>query len=532
MKSLFIKTLFFLSFIFCLFPSKTDAQHTADIASMNWGKPYRVSKNTSLSKIVAVTPWGFYALRKRKGSLLTKDRIFLELYDSKMNLKRAAELNLNQKGESRSYENIVMLGENLFLLTTYYDSQEDKNKLFYQKIDNNTLAISGELRQIGEIPSTKKGNPGSFDLKVSSDSSRVLIYNQLPYKKGDPERFTLRVFDNEFNELWSKEIALPYGDASFSVEKYRIDKQGNVYLMGARYTSSKKVGKRTAFHYVILSYSQQGEEVQEYHIDLEDKFITDLTFKVGDDGDLVCSGFYSERGTYSIKGTYFFRLDTDTKEVYSINLKPFDFDFLTQYMSEGTREKARRAERAGDTERQAELFQFLLRDIVLRSDGGALLIAEQYFIFRRYYRSYGGSSSRDYYYNYNDLVIVNIQPTGEIEWAVRIPKRQSTLNDLGLYSSYSMAIVQDRIYLLYNENPKNFDFTSRRSRPHNFNGLGSVVSAAEVKKDGTMSTYPLFSNRDVKIITRPKVCRQTGKKEILIYGEWGREYRFGKLQFN
>ncbi len=211
MKSLFIKTCFFLSFIFCLFPSKTDAQYTSDIASMNWGKPYRVSKNTSLSKIVAVTPSGFYALRKRKGSLLTKDRIFLELYDSKMNLKRAAELNLNQKGESRSYENIVMLGENLFLLTTYYDSQEDKNKLFYQKIDNNTLAISGELRQIGEIPSTKKGNPGSFDLKVSSDSSRVLIYNQLPYKKGDPERFTLRVFDNKFNELWSKEIALKPG---------------------------------------------------------------------------------------------------------------------------------------------------------------------------------------------------------------------------------------------------------------------------------------------------------------------------------
>ncbi len=41
----------------------------------------------------------------------------------------------------------------------------------------------------------------------------------------------------------------------------------------------------------------------------------------------------------------------------------------------------------------------------------------------------------------------------------------------------------------------------------------------------------LFENREANIITRPKICRQIGKKEMAVYGERGRYSRFGKLKF-
>jgi hypothetical protein len=58
-----------------------------------------------------------------------------------------------------------------------------------------------------------------------------------------------------------------------------------------------------------------------------------------------------------------------------------------------------------------------------------------------------------------------------------------------------------------------------------------VITLAEVTKDGELSIYPLQSNRDADVLTRPKISKQIGRKEMAIYGEWGRTYRFGTIEF-
>jgi hypothetical protein len=180
------------------------------------------------------------------------------------------------------------------------------------------------------------------------------------------------------------------------------------------------------------------------------------------------------------------------------------------------------------------LLNYALDDLILRSDGGALLIAEQYFVRQYAVRDFwdprfGSTIRYDYYYNYNDIIIVNIKPTGEIEWATRIPKIQETINDGGYYSSYSKAIVRDKIYFIYNDNNRNFSKDSERI--YNFNGRNSVIAVTEVSIDGSTRKFPLFSNRDAGVITRPKICKQVGLRKMVIFGERGRTYRFGDLSF-
>jgi hypothetical protein len=172
----------------------------------------------------------------------------------------------------------------------------------------------------------------------------------------------------------------------------------------------------------------------------------------------------------------------------------------------------------------------------MRTDGGAVLVAEQYYVYEQSYYSYWDRSTRfNYFYHYNDILIINIKPTGEVEWASRIPKRQETMNDGGYYSSYAMATVKDRFYFIYNDNPRNFDPQvqngNRRNR-FNYNGRYSVVSLSEVRIDGSVRTMPLFTNRDADVITRPKICRQSGSRNMLVYGERGRNFRFANLAFD
>ena len=139
----------------------------------------------------------------------------------------------------------------------------------------------------------------------------------------------------------------------------------------------------------------------------------------------------------------------------------------------------------------------------------------------------------EYYYNYNDIIVVNIQPDGEIEWTARIPKKQISRNDGGYYSSYSVSIVRDKIYFIYNDTEENYIQNERIKQTYEFKGGSkrSLIAVAEISRNGSVDIFPLFKNRDADIITQPKMCKQVGKKNMIIYGEKGRTYRFGSVEF-
>jgi hypothetical protein len=92
-----------------------------------------------------------------------------------------------------------------------------------------------------------------------------------------------------------------------------------------------------------------------------------------------------------------------------------------------------------------------------------------------------------------------------------------------------MAIVRDKICFVYNENGKNFG-AKKNNRRYRFNGSNSVLALTEVGMDGTVNTYPIGSNREQGIITRPKVCKQIGKRDMVIFGERGKRFKFGGLE--
>ena len=550
-----IKLLFITVFLgtFSLLTGQSNAP-----ADIQWGNDYTEPNNTFASKIIGLRPNGFYLLREKVlNNPEARPRAWVEIYDEKMNLKKSVEQDLKYKGKQRDFEDVLYFGGELYLLTSFNNSAKKKNYLFKQKLSNRSLIPSKKLEMICETVARNKEVEGSFSSHISKDSTHLLIYNDLPYKKTEPEQFGFRVFDQNFEKVWEKDVILPYPNNQFTVEEYQVDDFGNVHLLGVLYTDQAKWRRRGSptYQYVILSYLENGDRVEEFRVDLDQKFVTDLTFRVAKSGTLICSGFYSEKGTYSIKGAYYFRLDPQTREINNQNFQPFEFDFLTEFMSDKKKEKAKEAERRNDVQRTAELFDYSLDELILRSDGGAVLVAEQFYIqqdrfdnfnnpygafgygLNPYYspfyaNRFGNGFQTDYYYNYNDIIVVNIRPTGEIEWAARIPKRQETRNDGGYYSSYAMSIVRDKLYFIYNDNPRNFNEARRNSnRIYNYNGSDSVISLAQINIKGEVNTFPLAYNKDQGVMTRPKMCKQIGKKEMAIFGERGRGYRFGKLIF-
>ncbi len=513
-------------------------QNQSNKVDIKWGNEIKSSRKKTLSGIVAHDESGFYAIQKeRKGLLGLSFDLSIDHYDNNANQTKSIDLKLGDGKKEMIYENILQIKDNLFLFTTYQDQKTKMNSLFVQTIDKNSLLPNSDAKKIAEIDysGNRKSNSGEYSIGTSRDGSKILVFYNQPYDKGEKEKFGFSVFDITMNLIWSKNIVLPYNDELFDIEKKKVDNQGNIYLLNAVYKEKrrKKRHGEPNYQYTILSFKKDIENAEEYPIDLPGKFITDMQFSITDNQDFVCIGFYSDKGTFSIKGTYYVSIDGKTKEIKSQSFKEFSIDVLRENLTERQQKKLDKKIEKG---KQVELYEYDLHEVIHRDNGCTTLVGEQYYVdIVTTTQTIGNTTTTTttFYYNYNDIIVVNIDPKGQIEWVKKIPKRQVTTNDGGFYSSYVMSITNDKLYFIFNDNPKNLlESTTDSKKFATFsNQKGSVAVLVEVDKDGNYKKEPLFKTVDAEVMIRPKVCEQISSNEMILFGQRKKAERFARLTF-
>lgn len=253
-----------------------------------------------------------------------------------------------------------------------------------------------------------------------------------------------------------------------------------------------------------------------------------MKIAVNDQRDLICAGFYSDMGTVSIKGSYFLKIDFDSKKEVSKSFKEFGMDFITQNLTE---RQEKRTQKKVDRGRNVELYEFDLDEIILKGDGGALLVGEQYFVREQRYRTANGTYVSNYYYYYNDIIVVNIDAEGTIEWAQKIKKQQLSINDSGFFLSYHLAVSKDKLNFIYNENVRNFT-NDNPNRHYTFAGRKEgVVALTQMDINGEFKSQPLFGAKDIGALIRPKVAEQISENEVILFAQWRKKQRFAKVTF-
>jgi hypothetical protein len=460
-----------------------------------------------------------YVLRTKLGGI-----VILESYDKKLLLHTQKELELKVDRDWADIDEVVYLDGQLYAFFTLADKKAGETNLYFQPIDKVTLMLSGTLKKITSISYDSRRQQGNFNYDISKDKKSIAIIAIHHAEKEMNEQFTATVCDARMNKLWQKDITLPYDSKLFVNEDLLLDNNGNIYIRGRIYTEIVKEKKKGApnYSYKILAYRDEGKSFKEYSVNLKDKFITDLGFNITDDDKLAVAGFYSDRGTTTIKGVCFVLIDAATEDVVKEGTKEFDASFMSLFNRKDVSKK----------KDDAELYEYDLDNIIIRSDGGALLLAEQFYIVERTYTTGTGSSLSTrtvYYYNYNDIIAVNINPNMSIDWATRIPKRQTTVNDGGYYSSYAYAIKDDKIYLLFNDDPDNIAVNDPRSIAQYTSPKRSAATLVTMGSDGKWKKRLLFSNKEEGVILRPKICEQNSPDQMFLYAEKGKHYMIGRV---
>lgn len=524
-----MKYLFILSSLFVHYA------HSQNLSfNVKWGNELEASRRSSLSDIIGYDGTGIYAVKVRTHGLGASRSFTLDHFDQNFAQTKTFDLDLKEDGNECEVSEVLQLKGKLYIFYYYQEKKLKRNLFFVDEIDKATLQPKKQKRKIGEIDYSGNShrNSGDFSVRVSRDSSKVVVFYSLPDTKGDPEAFGFHVLDDNLKSLWEKNVTIPYKDGLFDVERFRVDNNGNVYLLGLLFKDKRKKKRHgdPNYTYEAFAYSNNGNSVKQYTLSLDDRFITDMQIEILNN-NLVCAGFYSTKGTFSIRGTYSLTVDINTKAVKTKSFKEFDIDFITQNMSKRDAKRAQRKEEKGD---EPELYEYDLDKLLIGKDGSAMLIGEQYYVNAVTSTTYinGRPNTRTvYHYYYNDIIAVKIDAAGQIIWAEKVAKQQHTISDDGFFSSYSMAIVNGKICFIFNDNPENLNYDGK-GRPANYNAKKSVVVLVSLDKDGKQAKQPIFNTVDAEVIVRPKVCEQISNHEVILFGQKGKKQQFAKMSFN
>ncbi len=509
----------------------------AQTIKFEMGPEYKVEKRTEVAerfihgdKSSSYLLWANYNLGSMWahaysfGAAKIKATASLQKFDAKMNQTFDKEFVTNEK--DLNFEDVIWASGKFIMFTSKYDKATNTNTAYANFVDADAK-IDAKSITVMKLTSDNKKFPGSFDFCVSDDSTKFLVYAQAQTEKEDNPKFVFDVYSTDMVKLWEKIVTLPYKERMVKIYDYSVSNNGDVFILLKKYDQDKKgwgknekktdQGVVANYNYEVLVYTNGGKDYKEYTLDLNGKFVVDPAFKIDPKGNLAVAGFYTDILGGAEKGIFYMTIDAESKQVKTSNMKEFTKEMIDAIGKNHNFTKTKGKDQG--------LKFFVFNKFILRNDGGAVLLAENQYVNEYTVTDEHGMTRTEYTYYYNDIIAINVNPKGEIEWFSRVPKRQFARERLP-YLSYSPMVVGDKIYLIYNDNKNN---TEDEAKPKYFNYKDGVAVITTIDANGKITKKNLFGLKDNETILYPRNSSQTSSNKMSVFMAKGKNYRIGYL---
>ena len=266
----------------------------------------------------------------------------------------------------------------------------------------------------------------------SSNDRYVAIYNVL-----DDKSMQIILYDNQEMELLY-ESTLSADDISMRKDfnQVTVKEDGTIGVLFDKYNNSFR---KEGHHYRLLTLDRQGN-LLDTKIPFNNLITNDVKLLDDKDGIFNIAGIYGYKDENISNGFFIFSKD-------SIQT----FEFPEKMLTDATLKTKRKVN---------GLQNYLLNDLVLRQDGGFVMIMEAN---KEYYRSTdvrggrtGGitrNSVTDYYNE--DIIVLSISPNGLLNWSTILPKKQFSQDDDGAFSSFFIFKTPSKMHFIFNDEIKN-----------------------------------------------------------------------------
>lgn len=338
-----------------------------------------------------------------------------------------------------------------------------------------------------------------FEIVFSEDRTKALAYyidqqNIFRFYSFDLAQMAL---------LWEKSVVIDDAYAPSDFLRVLVDNSGRMYYLRDRNNYRAKNGTH---YYEFVSYDGAGEVVL-YRINMGPQHTFDVTFAIDNlNQRLIAAGFYGARDNLQADGYFYLSVPPLAPTDHLQAFIPFQEEFLTALL--GREYKPQRG-----------LLDVDVMDMVLRRDGGVLLVAERNHQLER-----RGPTTRfandapfrlliDYYYD--EILAASINPDGALHWQAILHKKQFSQDDDGVYSSFFLMKTAGQLRFLFNDEIRYENTVSE----YTLNGLGD------------RDRHSLFSTEKLDLRLRFRAAAQVSANEVIIPSEKRSRLRLIQLSY-
>ena len=456
---------------------------------------------------ILVVEWGGLKLFGSKSPSLT-----LKLFDDNMKIKKTKEIKIKKDIFVRDFAKVVIMGEEIKLIITSYDRKNKQVKIFGQEIDQNTLSLTGEEKELGTV-SFKGFWPQHtvYDFVTSEDRSKVLLYfDKRPQKKNDAV-IEVFVLDEELNIVSDYDFTIPIKKGRVNVENCIVENDGNAHVLfqkGGDPSLENMLNRSYFKSFFISSYYAKGKNQEDTFIDIGDNYVESMRMALDDNGDIACAGFYGDKEPYHSVGLFWLKLDSYSREEVYRTYKEFGIDFFGANEDASTIQKLKGKIDGGKNIAQAP---FVLTDLELDENGGALLVGEHKDTYTNIYAPASAGTE----YTFGNIAVVKISGDGHIEWQTQVQKKQK--NFTSHYCSYTYFIIDNKLQLVFNDSSKNADLEKGdKSKMWTPNNAGNLV-VVSLDENGNQNKEVLTTGKEFGHVIFTDRCKQISENEFVVF---------------
>ncbi len=435
----------------------------------------------------------------------SKEGFFLDAYNDSMRLMATVALDFFPQ---KIYE-------------TKFINYDDQLTVLFQAVQSNyvvqyAVRLDGRARMMQKpvaLDSVKTGWFGPtksyYSSVVSSDKGRIMIYGL--GKAGKSGGLSTILLDKQLNVIGRSQPALDASISDFTLGQAILGNDGTLYLSGYTEGGSKGYGGEAR----ILRLSPGAQTFQAGVLPLKELYISGMYIKLDDNkNEIYLSAFYALKKSGNIDGVIYGLYNPASDSMAIFKTIPFDAQMRS----------------ATDERNKKKAFnEFEVRNIIVKNDGGFILVAENFYMTTRtsYGPGYGGFYSGYYNYNYpggnasvreyvyGDILVLNYDGEGNRQWHNFIRKEQYSQDDGGLFSSFGMINSGASLVFLYN------DFTSSKSS----------LSLAALDVSGKLQLKKLNAGSGTDGDWLPRSGKQTDATELVVPVLRKNNLAFAKLAF-
>lgn len=385
-----------------------------------------------------------------------------------------------------------------------YQATESSRVIQYAALLDADGRMQKEPVEIDNIkPTLLGGRSGLYNYAISDDKKHIVVYGV--NTKGNT--LTARmIWLNEELQIEKRSEAAFESDNEIAFGEGLTNTQGRFFLPVYTPYGARQYADRVW----MLAMNGGEEKFDVAELPLNGLFAAGTYMELSATaGKIYVGGFYSDRKNGNYEGIIYSYYDVEQKIFRDLKNIPFT-------------ERVRIA--TGEKNNKKAMNDYQVKQLIVKNDGGFLLVAESFFITSRNGYSPGFGYYSWYYpsmgtmvreYNYEDIMVVSCDGAGTPEWTEFIRKNQYSQEDGGLFSSYALINTGGTLGFMFN------DFNSNRSRIQ----VASVDAAGKID----INALPGAANEDPDWL--PRSGRQVSAREFVVPCLKRNQICFAKIVF-